>query len=328
MKVLFLQSREYFEELGVDLSNCDADFTLFVSFNLRSKLKRYDLIVSCIEHDLGARRVVNFGNSLGIPTVFLMDGVFDLSNSVSNPLLKRLKVVQFKPFIYSNIFLLGDRFANYINNKELDVKVFSYLPKRAALVLQPREKVADVLITTAITPYFDENEKIKLTRWITFLATTLEKHNISIKLRVFDETLLENEYLQKINNTKESLSDAVSSVSCVMCTPSTVIHSLSVYGFPNILLNFRSDEIFYESGYELSALNNVKNAIDYIVNSLSCKANLNKKVDYGVNLDSFEYNKSHYRAKIPYLYFSFSTLIRLLYKKLPNNIKKILKKSF
>lgn len=326
MKILFLQSAEYFEDLGVHLDVRNMDFCLVFSFNIRKRLREYDLIVSCIEHDLSARKVIDYSNSLGIPTAFIMDGVFDFTNSTNNSMLKKLKVTQFSPFIYGNIFLLGDKFANYIKNSADGVQTYNFLPKRAGLEIYNKRKVANILLTTANTPYFNDQEKVRLKGWLLKTIQLLEEQNISIKLRLFDVSLLDCNSLARFNNdTSETLSSAVSSVDCVICTPSTVIHSLTLYKIPNVTLNYRNDELLYDTDCVISKEAELPKLISFISNTFDYKIDLNFNVTTGLNLSDYDYNCSNRAVYVPKMYLSLSSFTRVIYKKLPKKFAKFLK---
>lgn len=328
-KVLFLQPKKYFDELSVNFTDIDATFLGCFSFNLKEYILNFDLIVSCLDHDISSRRIIEMANSLSIRTLYLMDGVYDFSNATSNKQFTKNNLQLLSPCIYGNVFTLEKAFKEYLTKENLATS-FEYFPARAKLEITQQKK-RGILLTTAKTPYFNEDEFIILIKWFKEVIEFFEHHGIEYFTRVFDKKLLENlPKLKTRNIVNESLSIALSSAEAVLCTPSTVIFSAYHYNIPCVILNYRNDTVFYDSNYDLTNISLLSDAIKncsrirndiYVGNTIN-----NSKLclsQYNFNLA----NGLQPNEKISF-YFNASVLARHLYMHLPNNLKTIIKRLY
>jgi len=329
-KVLFLQPKAYFDELGVDFESLESTFGLVLTINLSKSIRNYDLIVSCIDHDIESREIMLIANKLAVPTLFLMDGIYDRSNALNNPLLKKRGIQLLEPFVYKNIFVMGAVFKKYLE-KKYDVKVFEYLPKRAQLQLTEEPEKVDFLLTTAITPYFDDVEFNILINWFRAVVNVLDSLDCNYHIRIFDKKILDAiPELNIKNNTIDTLSLAISKVNTVICTTSTVLHSSQSYGVPNITLNYRNERLFFET---TENINDIKN-LGLIKNYIELKTDkdlINVDINKSVLLTEVTYEKSE-ETEVPLKSFQFfinlSFIKRLIYKSLSASFKRKVKAMF
>ncbi|MDD8057632.1 hypothetical protein [Shewanella metallivivens] len=319
MNILFLQQKSYFSELGIEFEGCESTFGCIFTFKLTAYLKKFDLIVSCLEHDKSAREVINFANAIGIPTVFLMDGIYDDANAKKNPLLKSMNIDFFSPCIYSNVFLLNNSFKNYLEN-EFDTRCFLYTPKRARLIIDDTTKKNGFLITTAITPYFNNAEFNVLIVWIKRLLVDLQDLDLKFFARIFDEKILkEIPELKGCNNTFESLSTAISRSNGVICTPSTVLHSANLYGFKTMVLNYRGGSTYFDCDYDIKDLIQLKTSLSTMSFSHSKDA---RYIWSSINLKDYTYHKRNgVETKWKGLYINIGYIQRLIYNSLPKRMR-------
>ncbi|KTD88863.1 hypothetical protein [Pseudoalteromonas sp. H71] len=329
MKILFLQQKEYFSELGVEFKGYDATFGCIISFNIYKNIAKYDLVVSCIDHDKDARKIIEAANRIAIPTVFLMDGVYDITNAKENPLLRKLGVKLLEPFIYANIFVLGESFVSYLQGKH-DVNAIDYLPLRASLNIENTKNISDsALITTAITPYFNQEERKTLIIWLKKVIAVLTKHSISYETRIFDRNILNELSIdESLNRVSCSLSDAIGMHKNIICTPSTVIHSLSKYNVNNLCLNFRKEALLYNTNISVNDLANIESSILKLIDD-DYDSVLDGRVNIGVNLLEHTYKTfkcDNSGIKNNKFYFSVNFFLRTIYKKMPNKLAKKIKK--
>lgn len=327
MKVLFLQQREYFSELGVEFKGYDATFGCIFTFNIYKNIAKYDLVVSCIDHDKDARKIIEAANRIAIPTVFLMDGVYDITNAKENPLLRKLGVKLLEPFIYANIFVLGESFVSYLQGNH-DVNAIDYLPLRASLDIENTTNITDsVLITTAITPYFNQEERKTLIIWLKKVIAVLTKHSISYETRIFDTDILKELSIdESLNRVDCSLSRAIEKHRSVICTPSTVIHSLSEYSVSNLCLNFRKEPLLYNTNIMVDDLESLERGIQRLIKDKYPVIMKNPKV--GVDFSEYKYKSCDIflnEATNSEMYFSVDYIVRSIYKKLPKSIAKSIK---
>jgi hypothetical protein len=329
MRVLFLQQRSYFDSIGVLYSQVEAEFCCTFSINIEKYLMSFDLVASCIDHDNDARYLMNLANNLNIPTVFFMDGVYDISNSSNNPHLKNINITLFHPFYYTNIFVVGTKFGEYLSDKH-DIKYYNYLPKRACLDIRknvsPPKKV---LITTAVTPYFSTQEKQVLIHWFKSIVSILNGRKISYCFRIFDMDLYKCISDSKSENLINiPLTEIVSNVSCVICTPSTVIHSLTTYKINNLCINYRNESLLYDTDIVCCLYKDLSDSITQLTSSESViehnipttNIDLNS-YDFTLdNISPYKGNKSFFR-----IYFSYTSVLRIIYNSLPISYRKNIK---
>jgi hypothetical protein len=325
-KVLFLQPRKYFEELGVNFGAIECTFGLIVSFNLAKSIKRFDLVVSCIDHDFGSRHLVSVANYHGVPTVFLMDGVYDNANAIHNPLTKQLGLKLLDPCIYKNLFVLGSYFKEYIE-ENYDVRCFEYFPRRAVLELNNIVPKAGVLLSSAMTPYFNEIEFVELVHWYKQLLNVISLSGIKYFSRIYDEKLLNAiPQFKLVNNIDETLSEAFSRAEALICTPSTLIYSAARYGIPTATLNYRCDKLYFNCDYDVKKACDID--IDFINNLTAYVPSYNNDIYNELDFNNYDYHTTNDDSlkKVKSLYVDFSFFSRMTYKVLPKNIKAILKK--
>lgn len=329
MRVLFLQQKSYFDSLGVLYSQVEAVFCCTFSIDIDKYLMSFDLIASCIDHDEDSRYLMNLANNLNIPTVFFMDGVYDISNSSNNPHLKNINITLFHPFYYTNIFVVGTKFGEYLSDKH-DIKYYNYLPKRACLDIKKNVSPSKiVLITTAVTPYFSNKEKKVLTQWFKSIVSILNHHNISYCFRIFDMELYKSISDSKSENIINiPLTDVVSNVSFVICTPSTVIHSLTTYKINNLCINYRNESLLYDTDIVCCFYKDLSDSITQLISSESVieynipTTNIDLN-NYDFTLDNISSNignKSFIRV-----YFSYTSVLRIIYNSLPISYRKKIK---
>ena len=325
-KVLFLQPKKYFVELGVNFHDIDATFLVYYSFNLKEYLLNFDLIVSCLDHELSSRKIIGMANNLSICTLYLMDGVYDFSNATLNKQFTKNNIQLLSPCIYGNVFTLEEGFKEYLSNKN-QTTCFQYLPLRAKLEITQKKK-RGVLLTTAKTPYFNDDEFSNLVYWFKEIVHFFEQHEIEYFARIFDSRLLEKlPAITARNIVDEDLSIALSSAEVVLCTPSTVIFSAYHYNIPCVILNYRDDTVYYDSDYNLTDLSFLNEAIG------SCKRRDCKYMDDNRNkLYLSQYNFSLLEgwqaSENISFYFNASVLARYLYVHLPPNFKSLMKRLY
>ncbi|MBZ2168428.1 hypothetical protein [Marinobacter sp. F4216] len=270
MRVLFLQPKSYFEELGIDVTpDIDAQFGFLVSLDVSHFLKKFDLVVNAIDHDPSCRTLCGYARSLGIPAIFLMDGIFDLANAEKNPFVLSRVDGLLSENCYTTIFTPTKKHRDYIASNFGNSVLF--LPKRLTFGLEEgHEKAVDkykYLITSAKTAYFDDTERDDLAKILVDVIEYLDKRGESFALRIFDNYLLSkiNASLKRkpVNIVDAPFSDVIGCVDAVISPPSSVLHTASLANKRVYILNFRKGyEDFLDFGLRFSNINEFKMAIN------------------------------------------------------------------
>jgi hypothetical protein len=200
----------------------------------------------------------------GIPTLLLVDGPLEWSNSYLNPSLRKtnpfFRGYLMEPLIHDAILAVSAAQAGYLafRNTDRDISFMTYENKRLSSVSQaaPSASRWQFLITTAKTPYFDDTEKNNLIHLLRQLTVALEQGGYSYVFRIFDKALQEALSLQD-NLLEGSFEEVLQQVECVIGTPSSVLLQSMASDKPVGTLIYRDSPLFYQSGWLVGDLYNL-----------------------------------------------------------------------
>ena len=192
----------------------------------------------------------------GIPTLFLVDGPLEWSNSYHNPSLRKTNRFfhgyLMEPLIHDAILTVSPAQASYLafRNPGRDITYMTYKNKRITSVTSapPSVKRWQFLITTAKTPYFEDTEKHNLIHLLRHLIAVLEQSGYSYVFRIFDDALIEA-LSPKGNLLDGSFAEALQQVECVIGTPSSVLLQSMASEKPTGTLIYRDSPLFYQTGW-------------------------------------------------------------------------------
>ena len=266
-RVLFLQPKPYFERLGVDFSRLEfeADFGIISLRQFQKNVSRYDAVVNCIDHSLFCRAICILAEKVGIPSILIMDGVFEWENSISNPYLKKIGVQLLSPVSYSNAMVVDKGLQNYLSKTGVNSSMYSSNES----VVKPVSKgdmQASVLITTANNPYFNEAEKERLCDLLERVISELVSMGVSFKFRIYDDYLKSRFSIAGSENiTGGAFEDIVTKFSCVISTPSTIVQTSMELGIPVAILDYRDSPVFLNSGWRIHGSIDLKSTLASIL---------------------------------------------------------------
>ena len=200
----------------------------------------------------------------GIPTLLLVDGPLEWSNSYLNPSLRKtnpfFRGYLMEPLIHDAILAVSVAQAGYLafRNPDRDISFMTYENKRLSSVRQaaPSASRWQFLITTAKTPYFNDTEKNNLIHLLRQLTAALEQGGYSYVFRIFDEALQEALSPQD-NLLQGSFEEVLQQVECVIGTPSSVLLQSMASDKPVGTLIYRDSPLFYQSGWLVGDLYNL-----------------------------------------------------------------------
>lgn len=200
----------------------------------------------------------------GVPTLLLVDGPLEWSNSYLNPSLRKtnpfFRGYLMEPLIHDAILAVSAAQGGYLafRNPDRDITFMTYNNKRLSSVrsVAPSARRWQFLITTAKTPYFDDTEKENLIHLLRQLTAALEQGGYSYVFRIFDNAL--QEALPPGENLLEgSFEDVLQQVECVIGTPSSVLLQSMASDKPVGTLIYRDSPLFYQSGWLVGDLCNL-----------------------------------------------------------------------
>jgi len=266
MKILFLQPRAYFDRLlGAHFFDEDGLFVKYcmpvASIKLGAYLRTFDLVVSCLDHSTSANKIISACQVVNVKTLLIIDGTYDIANSISNPALKQTPFYQYCRQKYNFIFCV-DIHAAYFLRGFCD-HVYVYLPEHARVELTDGAKPSGILVCTSNSPYFNNSERSQLIRLIKETGDNAARLNMPIKYRIYDEYLLKELKIPKENLAiEESLAEAISNCEVLFTTPSTLAYSASLLGKPVGLYCYRNTLINQTYSWLISSGRDVKNMLE------------------------------------------------------------------
>jgi len=229
---------------------------------IRALLPHCALVISKSYLQPAANRWIFAARRSGIPTLLLVDGPLEWSNSHANPNLARrmgdLAISLMAPLVHDGVAAIGPAQSRWIagQNRGRPIQLMSYANQRIrkpATDLSPTGSGVtelDFLVTTAKTPYFDEAEKAELLRVLSRCCSELEKAGLRYALRIFDEGLARELPSERID-TRGDFAEALARARCVIGTPSSVLLEAMQHGKPTATLMFRDSPLFYQTGWLL-----------------------------------------------------------------------------
>jgi len=179
----------------------------------------------------------------GIPTFHFMDGILEWRNLFENPRSTDASRGSplYQPILSDFTFCLGELQKlqlEWLGNSNV---VASGLPrlgseKTPTSRLQTHPSTRSVLIATANTPWFTDQQKLEFCReFVPFYEHCRDQSEFSIKWRLAPS--LWNELGEKNPGASSNPLDDLQSVDCVVCTPSTLVLEAMQFGVPTMVFD-------------------------------------------------------------------------------------------
>ena len=209
-----------------------------------------DWVISLSYEDVCINDVICLAKSKKVNTVLLVDGVLEWSNTYQNP---RNRGVLYQPIIHDYVGCCMPDQVPRIKKWNPSAEVFLYRNYRLAPDCVKRsvhEERYDFLITTAVTPYFNDDEQKRLTDSLNTIIRIIEEERYSYCLRIFDEKLLSSlEFNHGINIKSSPFQTLLSEVKCVISTPSSICVEAMSAGKPTAQIMYRDSPLFFQTGW-------------------------------------------------------------------------------
>ena len=268
MNILFAEDRAYYDLLGLEpIEGVSYTFGGVALYKASSeRLSLFDMFV-CAFYFMPNTVILTLKfKKLGVRTVLVADGIFDICNAFKNKLHRNAKLIQFHTVLQDYFLCVGSEDVNYF--RSCNFRVSQYMPKRvgASEKIIPLPRSCSVLITTANTAYFDENEYKSLLLLLVDACKLLGSRNVSFCVRLFDSRLYSELCLRlgtKVyNDTEDDFENTLGRYSCVISTPSSVVITSMLHRRPTAILVYRDYPILTQAGWLFASAHSFEVALD------------------------------------------------------------------
>ncbi len=261
-KILFIQSKfdfnQFLDEKIFPNSN-DVEFDGLKHLNKPAEyFSKYTKIFSCDYSNKYAYSIIKKAKSSSVNTFLLMDGIYDWANLYLNPKWAKNKFY-FDVSVYDLVYCVDSHTASYFNLN--NVKSELYKPPRVFKISQndipEKEKIFNssnkkILLTTAISPYFDE---IEFNRIINIFASIIEwskLNSIDLYYRIFNKKIISELKIEdKFNLTKGSIDNYLKNIDVLITTPSTVSVTAIMLDIPAVHIIYRDTPNIFQTAWQI-----------------------------------------------------------------------------
>lgn len=336
MKILFLESMERYESYGLDVTNHNYYFHSWCALNPFFGLGSYDIVVSTLSHNVYLNYIIRRARNRGVTTVLLVDGIFEYSNSFSNPFLKNFTGVLYRPNFHEYILVASDKIARNVISFG-GGKVRPIINRRVwDGSSKPNDMVVDsgnVLITTANSPCFSKQEFDDLVDMIKEVVKALELQSIDYAFRIFDSEL--SAALNIKNNKNDigrGMDEIIQEYTHFISTPSSICLKVMSASKPLAQFIYRDAPSPFLSGWTFfpgmkfgtAVANFMKPDIERLNYQSSVVASF-QGADINDELRSIYDERNAFSPKVGTSYIAFILSNFPVFIKLKNKIKKMLK---
>jgi hypothetical protein len=202
-------------------------------------------------------------------SVIVSDGIFDFSNAIDNPMVKKYNVTMYHPVLQDYMICVGSKEASYFSH---NVNCFNYLPTRVLsktnMITIPSR--AKILVTTANTAYFNQEEFDALVILINGVIEVLTNSNVDFSLRIYDKALLKSisqSFSGSLaNDISSNFECCLESYSGVITTPSSIAVTSMYHKRAVALLVYRDKPMLLQSGWLISTKEIFQQSLDSFIN--------------------------------------------------------------
>lgn len=251
MKYLFLEEAKYYKGiLGADWLDKNKELIEFSGARHYKKnicfFKKYTAVIS-IQYLWPLCNLVIFkANSAGVKTILFTDGIIEWENCHKNPYVLKSGLSLYSPVIHQVFACPGKFESSFFHKNSIAFTPQKITPKKVHHRMSGND-IKTILLTTANTPYFSEEERCRLK---TIIREITIKCPHKLVLRVFDSTLIDFEEAKLLRNeTSIPFEDVLNEVDAVISTPSSVILTSMLSGKPTGQIIYRDAPIFLQSGW-------------------------------------------------------------------------------
>lgn len=253
---LFSEHEAYYRELGlVDQPDVKFHFNGGRLYKKKATyLSQFDLFICAFYTQGHSLILTNKFKALGVNTVLCADGIFEFSNAINNIMIRKYNVVQFHP-IYQDYFIcVGEEENKYFSLSNI---TYRYLPDRVMkqTLIKSLPVKKRILITTANTAYFNENEFESLISLMVSIIRIIIQKGDDFSFRIFDEALLnrisKSIGIKVFNDIELDFDSTIEKYSSVITTPSSIAITSMYHQRSVALLVYKDVPLLIQSGWNI-----------------------------------------------------------------------------
>jgi len=219
------------------------------------------VIVSC-EYFLGNRLAIAACQRFGIPTYHVLDGILEWRNLFENP---RTTIAEngaplYRPLISDHTFAIGEiqrltlQWLGNDNVHAFGLPRFDALPVKPCRV-GPVEGRPKVLIATANTPWFSDEQKVRFCEEFGRLVYLFhQRSDLAIEWRVAEPVAVE---FGLANSTQQPSTVALQSAAALITTPSSLVIESMRFGVPTLVFDPYACPILNPSAWHATSASTV-----------------------------------------------------------------------
>ncbi|MCG3886783.1 hypothetical protein I3271_19085 [Photobacterium leiognathi] len=238
--------------------------------------EKYDVILYLNFQNRANHLIIEQVNKIGISTVFISDGIYDWDNCFNNYTHKFFSLFTYYQLDSKYVFYCGDDInLRYLSKRNYGTEFISYIPFRNR-VKGDEEVVCkefDILITTANTAYFNDEEFFSLSTLINKTLSCCDDLNLSYKLRIFDKRLVNSlNFSKEIDNvTSGDISELAVKARAVIATPSSLNIDVSQLDIPIGTYLYRDFPSQHTGGWIIFSDLDIKRVLRELLDNKSVK---------------------------------------------------------
>ncbi|MDO6782686.1 hypothetical protein Q4583_01065 [Neptunomonas phycophila] len=276
-KILLVEPAEYYREFGI-LNELESVFDIeYPSFLLSCTLYKiksgyYCYLMTCIFHSPLSRFLTCFAREYKISSVYFMDGIGDFANFKFNKITLKLGIKQLLPPMHDLVYCVDPYTRDYVDGFGVKAKI--YQNKRVFSKMPSMNNSADevvegssmkALITLANTPALNDLENKLIKSLIVEISNALDRKNIDIIYRLYDEEYIPYQYNYKENRVECGIEEAISDIDLFFSSSSSVLIPFMMKNKPVCLLDYRYLPIFLQTGWRISSLDYIDTVVESMV---------------------------------------------------------------
>ncbi|MEZ9998872.1 hypothetical protein AB4428_11260 [Vibrio lentus] len=207
-------------------------------------------------------------------SISVLDGVFDFANSFYHPFFEGKNYKLYFPAINDAVLCFGKKESRYIKSLNDNIMVKTYIP---SYIKKTQEKADDfnnenakydVMLTTANTAYFNDEEFVKVVRYLNETTKILQSAGYSVCYRIFDQKILESLVFKDVCNiTTGSFVDSAKNTKCIFTTPSTLAVESMILGIPTATFIYRNTPLTTQTGWIIYDLASVMDVVESMLSN-------------------------------------------------------------
>lgn len=271
MRILFSEDESYYRKLGlVDIKDVEFHFGGMKYYNKSGEWlsERYDYF-ACFMYTLPHNAILTEKfRKLDIPSILIIDGIYDLSNSINNPMSNKYGLILYEYLQQDICISVENRIDHFFGEEK---SYFYYLPDHMKCETKKTEvdnMDTKILLTTANSAYFNDDEYGNLLSILDTVISTFLDLGLDFETRIFDKRLLTDlEEKFELNNIIDCSFDvALSNYTHIVTTPSSLAVSAMKGGRAVALLVYKDQPTFISSGWIFTSQRTLNTGIDSFIN--------------------------------------------------------------